>query len=69
MSMGEIQGQSLGIDVDVFNDEGISVKDGEKGELVVKKPFPSMPVKFWVMMTDKNTIKLILLDLKCLASW
>ena len=44
---GEIQGQSLGIDVDVFNDEGKSTKDGEKGELVVKKPFPSMPVKFW----------------------
>ena len=45
--MGEIQGQSLGIDVDVFTDEGKSVEDGEKGELVVKKPFPSMPVKFW----------------------
>ena len=45
--MGEIQGQSLGIHVDVFTDEGKSVKDGEKGELVVKKPFPSMPVKFW----------------------
>ncbi len=45
--MGEIQGQSLGIDVDVFTDEGKSVKDGGKGELVVKKPFPSMPVKFW----------------------
>ena len=45
--MGEIQGQSLGIDVDVFTDDGRSVKDGEKGELVVKKPFPSMPVKFW----------------------
>ena len=45
--MGEIQGQSLGIDVDVFTDKGKSVKDGGKGELVVKKPFPSMPVKFW----------------------
>ena len=45
--MGEIQGQSLGIDIDVFTDEGKSVKDGDKGELVVKKPFPSMPVKFW----------------------
>jgi len=45
--MGEIQGQSLGIDVDIFTDEGKSVKDEEKGELVVKKPFPSMPVKFW----------------------
>ena len=44
---GEIQGQSLAIDVDVFTDDGESVKDGEKGELVVKQPFPSMPVKFW----------------------
>jgi acetoacetyl-CoA synthetase len=44
---GEIQGQSLGIDVDVFNDDGKSTSDGDKGELVVKQPFPSMPVKFW----------------------
>ncbi len=44
---GEIQGESLAIDVDIFSEEGKSVKLGEKGELVVKKPFPSMPVKFW----------------------
>ena len=44
---GEIQGQSLAIDVDVFTNEGKSTKDGEQGELVVKQPFPSMPVKFW----------------------
>jgi acetoacetyl-CoA synthetase len=44
---GEIQGQSLGIDIDVFTDDGRSTKDGEKGELVVKQPFPTMPVKFW----------------------
>ena len=44
---GEIQGQSLGIDIDVFTDDGKSAKDGDKGELVVKQPFPSMPVKFW----------------------
>ncbi len=44
---GEIQGQSLGIDIDIFNDKGKSTKDNEKGELVVKQPFPSMPVKFW----------------------
>ena len=41
----EIQGQSLGIEVDIFNEEGKSVQD--KGELVVKIPFPSMPIKFW----------------------
>ena len=44
---GEIQGQSLGIDVDVFTYDGKSTSDGEKGELVVKQPFPSMPIKFW----------------------
>jgi len=44
---GEIQGQSLAIDVDVFSEDGKSTKDDEKGELVVKQPFPSMPVKFW----------------------
>ena len=44
---GEIQGQSLGIDVDVFTDDGKSTVDGDRGELVVKQPFPSMPVKFW----------------------
>ena len=44
---GEIQGQSLGIDIDVFTDDGKSTSDGDKGELVVKQPFPSMPVKFW----------------------
>ena len=44
---GEIQGQSLGIDVDIFTEKGKSAKDGARGELVVKQPFPSMPVKFW----------------------
>ena len=44
---GEIQGQSLGLEVDVFKDDGKSTKDGEKGELVIKQPFPSMPIKFW----------------------
>ena len=44
---GEIQGQSLAIDVDVFTDDGEIAKDNEKGELVVKQPFPSMPIKFW----------------------
>ena len=51
---GEIQGASLGIDIDIFNDQGKKVKIGSKGELVVKKPFPSMPLKFW---GDKKNIK------------
>ncbi len=43
---GEIQNRGLGMDVDVFNEEGLPIKN-LKGELVCKKPFPSMPVKFW----------------------
>jgi acetoacetyl-CoA synthetase len=46
VSVGEIQNSGLGMDVDIFNEDGISVKN-TKGELVCKKPFPSMPVKFW----------------------
>jgi len=46
VSVGEIQNSGLGMDVDIFNEDGISVKN-IKGELVCKKPFPSMPVKFW----------------------
>jgi len=43
---GEIQNRGLGMDVDIFNEKGLPVKN-EKGELVCKKAFPSMPIKFW----------------------
>jgi acetoacetyl-CoA synthetase len=43
---GELQCRGLGLAVDIFNDEGQPVK-GERGELVCKTPFPSMPVSFW----------------------
>ena len=43
---GEIQNRGLGMDVDIFDEKGSSIKN-KKGELVCKKPFPSMPVKFW----------------------
>lgn len=43
---GEIQGIGLGMDVQIWNEEGKAVI-GEKGELVCKSPFPSMPLKFW----------------------
>ena len=43
---GEIQAPILGMRVDVFGDDGESVR-GEKGELVCTSPFPSMPVGFW----------------------
>ena len=51
---GEIQNNGLGMDVDVFNDYGKSIIN-QKGELVCKNPFPSMPIKFW---NDKNNIKI-----------
>ena len=50
---GEIQNNGLGMDVDVFNDSGKSIKN-KKGELVCKNSFPSMPTKFW---NDKNNVK------------
>jgi len=50
---GEIQNRGLGMDVDIFNEEGCSIQN-KKGELVCKKPFPSMPVKFWNDDEDKK---------------
>lgn len=43
---GEIQARSLGMDVRAWSDDGAEVMD-EVGELVVTKPFPSMPLRFW----------------------
>lgn len=43
---GEIQCRFLGMDVAVFDESGSPVI-GEKGELVCRRPFPSMPVGFW----------------------
>jgi acetoacetyl-CoA synthetase len=41
-----MQCRSFGMDVDVFDEQGNPLV-GEKGELVCKKPFPSMPLGFW----------------------
>jgi len=43
---GELQCRSLGMAVEVFDEEGNSIV-GEKGELVCTRPFPSMPLGFW----------------------
>jgi acetoacetyl-CoA synthetase len=43
---GEIQMRGLGMDVEIWNDEGKPVL-AEKGELICKRPFPCMPVMFW----------------------
>ena len=43
---GEIQAKGLGMAVEVFNENGVSIQN-EKGELVCTRPFPSMPLGFW----------------------
>jgi acetoacetyl-CoA synthetase len=43
---GEIQGKSLGMAVEVWNDNGQPVI-GEKGELVCTRHFPAIPIGFW----------------------
>ena len=43
---GELQCPQLGMSVESWNDEGVSVVR-ESGELVCTKPFPSMPIGFW----------------------
>jgi acetoacetyl-CoA synthetase len=43
---GEIQARGLGMDVDVFDESGQPVRQ-QKGELVCRRPFPSMPLGFW----------------------
>ena len=53
VNVGEIQNKGLGMDVDIFNEKGFSIRN-TKGELVCKKPFPSMPIKFWNDEGDKK---------------
>jgi acetoacetyl-CoA synthetase len=43
---GEIQAKALGLDIDIFDEEGRPLPSG-KGELVCRNPFPSMPLMFW----------------------
>ncbi len=50
---GQIQNKGLGMDVDIFNDNGKPIKN-KKGELVCKNAFPTVPLKFW---NDKNDVK------------
>ena len=42
---GEIQCKSLGVNVDIFDENGKSTRN--KGELVCKSAIPSMPIGFW----------------------
>jgi acetoacetyl-CoA synthetase len=43
---GEIQARSLGVSAHAFDEQGRAVVD-EVGELVITRPMPSMPVRFW----------------------
>ena len=43
---GEIQGPTLGMAVEVWNDAGERVIE-ERGELVCTQPFPTVPLYFW----------------------
>lgn len=44
--IGELSAAHLGVALDAFDSEGNSVRD-EVGELVVTRPMPSMPLRFW----------------------
>ena len=50
---GEIQVKGLGMDVDIFDENGNSVKEIQ-GELVCKNNFPSQPIGFWNDNDNKN---------------
>jgi acetoacetyl-CoA synthetase len=43
---GELQTRGLGMSVEVFDPEGLPLREAE-GELVCTRPFPCMPVRFW----------------------
>lgn len=43
---GEIQARMLGMDVHSWSEDGVELTD-KVGELVVTRPFPSMPLYFW----------------------
>ena len=43
---GEISGACLGVDARAFDEQGAEVI-GERGELVITQPLPSMPVALW----------------------
>jgi acetoacetyl-CoA synthetase len=49
---GELQCLDLGADIHSLDDEGNEILD-QMGELVIKKPMPSMPIYFWNDNGDK----------------
>ena len=53
---GELQCIGLGMDVASFNANGDSIKN-KRGELVCRKPFPSMPIYFWDDLNEEKYFK------------
>ncbi|MGD0638804.1 MAG: acetoacetate--CoA ligase [Nitrososphaerales archaeon] len=50
---GEIQCRNLGADVAAFDEQGLELV-GETGELVIRKPMPSMPLYLWGDLTGER---------------
>ena len=50
---GEIQCRGLGMAVEFWDDSGNAI-EGQKGELVCVKPFPSTPISFWNDPADEK---------------
>lgn len=45
---GEMQMIAIGMDIDIVDENGSSIAHtGQPGEMIIRKPFPSMPVFFW----------------------
>ncbi len=44
---GEISGPALGVALEVWDEKGNRLPDGETGEMVITQPMPSMPIAFW----------------------
>lgn len=44
---GQLKGAVLGMDIDVWDDNGQPAKNDTTGELVIKSPFVSRPLYFW----------------------
>ncbi|MFM7599089.1 MAG: acetoacetate--CoA ligase [Actinomycetota bacterium] len=44
---GELPGASLGMDVDVYDDDGTPVAIDEPGELICRNTFPTVPLRIW----------------------
>lgn len=51
----EIQYKSLGMKTEIFDPDGKSIEDtGVPGELVITRPFPSIPLCFWGDSNDEK---------------